>query len=146
MTVQGLLYCFIDLTVREIATLEECHPPSSPTSSCQMYFLRLGKAIHLNTASDSITRGKCLLNHEFWHWRSSMGKTLQLYLWHSKVSLISVSVHAIFNSQKQKENVFLCLPSVMRWMREDIRLVFVFYVRLRGYEISPQFNTVTVVT
>lgn len=66
MTVQGLLYCFLFLTCRKISTPEECPSPSScPPSFCQKYFLRMGKAIHINTASDCVTRGKCLLNHEF---------------------------------------------------------------------------------
>lgn len=92
MTVQGLLYCFIFLTCREISTLEKCPPPSSsPSSSCQKYFLRMGKAIHINTALDSVTRGKCLLNHEFLilntiHWKkpSALPLTFKAFVYFSK--------------------------------------------------------------
>lgn len=38
MAVQSLLYYFFDLTGREIATLEECHPPSSPRPPAKSLF------------------------------------------------------------------------------------------------------------
>lgn len=91
MTVEGLLYCFLFLICRKISTPEECPPSSCPSSFCQKYFLRMGKAIHVNTASDCVTRGKCLLNHEFlilkiirWKKPSALPLTFKAFVYSTK--------------------------------------------------------------
>lgn len=82
MDIQGIF-----LTCRDDSTLSKCPPPHLLLPEV---FSQNVKS-HINTASDSITRGKCLLNHKFLilkitHWKkpSALPLTFKAFVYSSK--------------------------------------------------------------
>lgn len=96
MTVEGLLYCFLLLICRKISTERSVLLPPAPLPSARSIFSEWEKLYMLTPPQTVLPEESAFWTMNSWYWRSSAGKSLQLYLWHSKLLFIPLSVHVNF--------------------------------------------------
>lgn len=81
--------------------------PPAPLPPARSIFSEWEKPYILTLPQTALPEESAFWTMNSWYWRSSARKSLQLYLWHSELLFIPLSVHVIFKLRETEDKCCL---------------------------------------